>query len=221
MGEFNHWTDVMMRWGVVWIAGSENKRMARWPACFHSRTSARPTIRWSFRWMTFLPRTYCTTPRHNLCHLAPILDRRTPLLECLTHFNLHNHFRRPIHLSPSSCNRTAALSLSPPRHSFLFDLEQGSPTPPLLSFPDQLPATGTFRSPLMASKTLARAIPGTDDFEIVRAKFYYDFATSTGLGTVACPLFVALPEIVARTLPLSVCMFIRSSNCIHLLAARP
>jgi hypothetical protein len=25
MGELNYWTDLMTRWGVEWIAGSENK----------------------------------------------------------------------------------------------------------------------------------------------------------------------------------------------------
>jgi hypothetical protein len=28
MGQLNYWTDLMTRWGVEWIAGSENKRMA-------------------------------------------------------------------------------------------------------------------------------------------------------------------------------------------------
>jgi hypothetical protein len=25
MGELNYWTDIMKRWGVGWVAGSENK----------------------------------------------------------------------------------------------------------------------------------------------------------------------------------------------------
>jgi RNase H-like domain found in reverse transcriptase len=49
MGNLNYRTDVMTRWGVGWVAGSESKAQARWPPCLHSRTSARPTpIRWSF-----------------------------------------------------------------------------------------------------------------------------------------------------------------------------
>jgi hypothetical protein len=73
----------------------------------------------------------------------------------------------------------------------------------------------------MASKTLARAIPGLDVFGVVEVESDRVFATPTGLGTIAGSLFVARPDSVAHILPLSVCMFNRPSNCIHLLAARP
>jgi hypothetical protein len=76
-------------------------------------------------------------------------------------------------------------------------------------------------SPLLASKTLARATPGSDVIEVVRVESDRVFATPTGIVTVAGSLFVARPDSVARTLPFSVCIFTRSSNCIHMLAARP
>jgi RNase H-like domain found in reverse transcriptase len=50
MGELNYWKDLMTRWGVGWVAGSENKAHGKMAASLYSRTSAHPTtIRWSFR----------------------------------------------------------------------------------------------------------------------------------------------------------------------------
>jgi hypothetical protein len=34
MGELNYWTDVMNRWGVGWIAGSENKAHGKMGSLF-------------------------------------------------------------------------------------------------------------------------------------------------------------------------------------------
>jgi hypothetical protein len=34
MGELNYWTDLMTRWGVVWIAGSENKAHGKMASLF-------------------------------------------------------------------------------------------------------------------------------------------------------------------------------------------
>jgi hypothetical protein len=34
MGELNYWTDLMTRWGVGWIAGSENKAHGKMASLF-------------------------------------------------------------------------------------------------------------------------------------------------------------------------------------------
>jgi hypothetical protein len=34
MGELNYWTDLMTRWGVVWVAGSENKAHGKMASLF-------------------------------------------------------------------------------------------------------------------------------------------------------------------------------------------
>jgi hypothetical protein len=40
MGELNYWTDLMTRWGVGWVAGSENKAHGKMASLF-----AQPYIR--------------------------------------------------------------------------------------------------------------------------------------------------------------------------------
>jgi hypothetical protein len=34
MGELNYWTDLMTRWGVWWVAGSENKAHGKMASLF-------------------------------------------------------------------------------------------------------------------------------------------------------------------------------------------
>jgi hypothetical protein len=34
MGELNYWTDLMTRWGVEWIAGSEHKAHGKMASLF-------------------------------------------------------------------------------------------------------------------------------------------------------------------------------------------
>jgi hypothetical protein len=41
MSELNYWTDLMTRWGVGWIAGSENKAQNGQPPCEAVHQTAR------------------------------------------------------------------------------------------------------------------------------------------------------------------------------------
>jgi hypothetical protein len=44
MSELNYRKYLMTRWGVGWIAGSENKAHGKMASLFASRASARPTM---------------------------------------------------------------------------------------------------------------------------------------------------------------------------------
>jgi hypothetical protein len=42
MGELNYWTDLMTRWGVGWVAGSENKAQGKMDSLFAQRYISPP-----------------------------------------------------------------------------------------------------------------------------------------------------------------------------------
>jgi hypothetical protein len=42
MGELNYWTDLMTRWGVGWVAGSENKAHCKMASLFAQPYVTRP-----------------------------------------------------------------------------------------------------------------------------------------------------------------------------------
>jgi hypothetical protein len=162
------------------------------------------------------------SPCQNSCHPAPapILDRRTRLLECRIHFHLHHHSRRLTHLTSPPFHRTSGLSLPLPCPPFLLDLEESAHRAlTLLRFPGQLSATGTpaRRQFLRVPTDVFENTCARDSGFNIRAEFDWIFETSTGLDAIAGSLIVARPDSMALTLPLF-CLYVHSLLQLHSLA---